>query len=571
MRNALPTEQINTYLKFDVPDVGTVTSAKLRLYAYDGGDNGGSVYTVANTYRGATTLWTEEGLIWNNAPQVGTTPLNTVGAVGANTWVEFDVTKAIAGKGTYSFAVANTSTNSVFFNSKENAANQPQLILAAGTGTPPATSTAPAPTTTATTPAPTVTAAPSGGQMFAPSEDTMARLAYPTSIYGALDNLRVRSTLPTDRINTYLKFVVPDVGAVTSARIRLWVYDGGDQGGSIYKIASTYRNTTTAWTEEGLNWNNRPETGTTLLNTVGAVSAFTWVEFDVTAAITGKGTYSFAILNTSINSVLFNSKENAANQPQLIINGGTSSPVVAQIAADSIEPAVAAESEVAIAADLPVETPVEIVTDLPAETPVPVVTETEAPSLTPEPPQSLVVVESDNPAVRQDGSWTAHSTELASGGQYMYSSGSADDVLTMQFQGSELKVVFVKHPALGSFGIDIDGVPIQVVDTTAADSVFGAEVIVAGLSPDTHTMRVYPVSGTIALDAFAVAAVVSEPPVVVTEETPEPTETVVPETPLPTDAPTEELTEEPAVEPTAEPTAEPTVVVDVPMVGIEFG
>ena len=53
-------------------------------------------------------------------------------------------------------------------------------------------------------------------------------------------------------------------------------------------------------------------------STIGAAPLGTWVEFDVGAAITGNGTYSFAISGGSTDAVDFASRE-AANQPTLVI------------------------------------------------------------------------------------------------------------------------------------------------------------------------------------------------------------------------------------------------------------
>jgi hypothetical protein len=112
-------------------------------------------------------------------------------------------------------------------------------------------------------------------------------------------------------------------------------------------------------------------------------------------------------------------------------------------------------------------------------------------------------------------------------------------------------------PALGSFAIEIDGVIVQVVDSRGPE---GFADLSLGLGAGPHTAWVYPVAGTIAIDAFGVEAVLP-PPV---ELTPEPTEepTVEP-TPVPTEEPTveptPEPTEEPTIEPTPVPTEEPTV------------
>jgi hypothetical protein len=163
--------------------------------------------------------------------------------------------------------------------------------------------------------------------------------------------------------------------------------------------------------------------------------------------------------------------------------------------------------------------------------------------------------------VSRRGTWTAFETAAASGGSYVYSSGSAEDRLALSFRGAELNVRYVQHPALGSFALEVDGVVLQVVDSRGPE---GFAEVSLGLGPGTHTAWLSPVTGTIAFDAFGVEAVLPPPVEPTVEPTPVPTEepTVEP-TPVPTEEPTVEPTpvptEEPTVEPTPEPTDEPTV------------
>jgi hypothetical protein len=137
------------------------------------------------------------------------------------------------------------------------------------------------------------------------------------------------------------------------------------------------------------------------------------------------------------------------------------------------------------------------------------------------------------------------------------------------FAGSRVDVIYVMHPALGSFAVLLDGVPVQTVTSTSPDTVFGTYVSL-NVAAGQHTLRIVPVSGVIAIDAFAVQ-VVAEPPVLPIEPAVEPTSepTIEPSTdtptpteeatvtPLPTEVPTEAPTETPR--PTATPTEIPTV------------
>jgi hypothetical protein len=131
--------------------------------------------------------------------------------------------------------------------------------------------------------------------------------------FGGATQLRIRSVAPTYR--SYLKFTVSGLaGTVTSATLRLRVYDGGDQGGSVYGVSNS-------WTESGLTWNNAPPLSGSPLDSLGAVMAGTWVEFDVTDSITGDGTYSFGIGSPSSNLVGYRASEygDPSHRPELLI------------------------------------------------------------------------------------------------------------------------------------------------------------------------------------------------------------------------------------------------------------
>jgi hypothetical protein len=73
--------------------------------------------------------WLEGGLVWDNAPGLQGAPLGTVPGATSGTWVEFDVTAAITGDGTYSFGLDTASRNRVVYRSKEAVDSGPVLIL----------------------------------------------------------------------------------------------------------------------------------------------------------------------------------------------------------------------------------------------------------------------------------------------------------------------------------------------------------------------------------------------------------------------------------------------------------
>ncbi|NIV91236.1 DNRLRE domain-containing protein, partial [candidate division KSB1 bacterium] len=156
-----------------------------------------------------------------------------------------------------------------------------------------------------------------------PIHDSFVRSARPTRNYADNDELRVRQP-HDDFVITYLKYDVSAAGnSISSAKIRLTVLDGSEDGGSIYSVSNNYEGSNTPWTEDGLLWDNAPSLNNPALSSLPAVSEGEIVEFDVTAAITADGIYSFGILNASNDIAKYISKE-GNSAPLLIIETGSS-------------------------------------------------------------------------------------------------------------------------------------------------------------------------------------------------------------------------------------------------------
>jgi hypothetical protein len=115
-----------TYLRFDVSGVsGTVTSARLRVHAYDGSVNGPAVYRAGSA-------WTETGITWSNRAARASGTTDDKALIAANTWVEYDVTPFVTGNGTYSFVLATSSADRVDMYSREAASLRPRLVVSSG-------------------------------------------------------------------------------------------------------------------------------------------------------------------------------------------------------------------------------------------------------------------------------------------------------------------------------------------------------------------------------------------------------------------------------------------------------
>jgi hypothetical protein len=97
----------------------------------------------------------------------------------------------------------------------------------------------------------------------------------------------------------------------------------------------------TTWTEGAITYGTAPAIGAQL-GTTGALTAGTWASVDVSAKVTGNGTYSFALTTGTTSARLFDSRE-AANPPQLVLE---TSPT-------SSDPVVVAGGDVACATDDP--------------------------------------------------------------------------------------------------------------------------------------------------------------------------------------------------------------------------
>jgi PKD repeat protein len=149
-----------------------------------------------------------------------------------------------------------------------------------------------------------------GSLTFVPIADSQVKSTSPDGNYGTAVSLRLRNS--SEIYRSYLKFTVSGLtGAPTGARLRLFVADSSPDGGRIHTVANT-------WTETAITWNNAPVISGTALSSVGPVTIGTWIEFDVSAAVTGNGTYSFGILNNSSDSALYSSRE-SADSPELIV------------------------------------------------------------------------------------------------------------------------------------------------------------------------------------------------------------------------------------------------------------
>ena len=115
----------HSYLKFNLASIGSVTSAKLRMYG------SASAATTLTAYQ-AVDGWTNAGLTWSNAPATGSAAGSVV--LGATaTYYEIDVTayvKAqVAGDKAVTFVLKESAGKYTTLNSSNNSSNRPQLVI----------------------------------------------------------------------------------------------------------------------------------------------------------------------------------------------------------------------------------------------------------------------------------------------------------------------------------------------------------------------------------------------------------------------------------------------------------
>jgi hypothetical protein len=161
-------------------------------------------------------------------------------------------------------------------------------------------------------------------RVFRALHDAQVKSTSPATNYGQLAELRVRA--PSPEYRSYTQFVVDGIaGTVLTAKLRMYVTEASDSGGAVHAVANTFRGTSTLWTEDALTWDNAPTIAQAAMDSLGSVDTTSWVEFNVKPAITGHGTYSFALRSGSANSAIYSSDE-GAHPPELVLTIQPSSP-----------------------------------------------------------------------------------------------------------------------------------------------------------------------------------------------------------------------------------------------------
>lgn len=182
------------------------------------------------------------------------------------------------------------------------------------TGTPTATATpsqTATPTSTASaTPTQTQTAVAGSSFNFVPVADAYVYSVNPTTNFGALTVLRADAS---PDMRSYLRFDLQGLpGAVQRATLRIYANSASTAGISLRALSDN------TWLESTINYNNAPAIGSEI-GSFRPVLAGTWISIDVTAYLSGNGTYNFALTTPGSTAISLASRQAGANAPQLIV------------------------------------------------------------------------------------------------------------------------------------------------------------------------------------------------------------------------------------------------------------
>ena len=169
-------------------------------------------------------------------------------------------------------------------------------------------------------------------QTFLAVHDSYTKVSSSSKNYGSQNQIRARDKESTN-LKGYVKFNVTNPGGtVQNAVLRLYVIRASQDGGSVFSVSNDYLNTSIPWTEDDITSGNAPAITGPSLDSGDSPDEDVWLEFDVTTAVTGAATYSFALKSNSAKQIYYSSKE-GGHSPELVIttgSGGGNNPPVAQ-------------------------------------------------------------------------------------------------------------------------------------------------------------------------------------------------------------------------------------------------
>src|SRR5438094_625717 len=154
--------------------------------------------------------------------------------------------------------------------------------------------------------------------------DAAVDAGLPTTNFGTSPTLAADANLVR---NTYLRFTTSGLatrtilGAVLRLQVDATSGAESDSGGTLHTI------TDGTWQESTITFNNRPPVDGPTVASQGPVQLGQTVDFNLAAAVTGDGTYNFAIVNTSADECDYRSREGGP-APTLIVTVARTAPTV---------------------------------------------------------------------------------------------------------------------------------------------------------------------------------------------------------------------------------------------------
>lgn len=142
--------------------------------------------------------------------------------------------------------------------------------------------------------------------------------------YGTAQQLEVcvAALPPLHSREIYLKFDLSEITSVRRATLRLYGSANVPQ-----TVTTELASASPSWSETGITWANRPAPGPVVWDTITLQAQPGWHEWDVTQFLMGEKTLgreqvTFVLRNTvatTSDKIRFNSRENAVNPPELVI------------------------------------------------------------------------------------------------------------------------------------------------------------------------------------------------------------------------------------------------------------
>src|SRR5207249_3071080 len=154
--------------------------------------------------------------------------------------------------------------------------------------------------------------------------DAAVDAGLPTTNFGTSPTLAADANLVR---NTYLRFTTSGLatrtilGAVLRLQVDATSGAESDSGGTLHTI------TDGTWQESTITFNNRPAVDGPTVASQGPVRLGQTVDFNVASAVTGDGTYNFALVNTSSDECDYRSREGGP-APKLVVTVAGSPPSV---------------------------------------------------------------------------------------------------------------------------------------------------------------------------------------------------------------------------------------------------